>query len=418
MHNKLVILVGLASLGLTVSAETSCVNLYSQCGGYEWTEATNCCEGSVCIVSDAYYSQCRPGNEYCANTYEQCGGSSWTGATKCCDDKNKCYKKDEYYSQCIPNEPTMEPTKAPTKYPTVAPSSSPTYPIPTKYPTKYPSQEPTKYHYFMLTFKSSLDVQSLALKEFNALVAALQEKAELEILVVEDEHGLPESIFPNNWISFHKEFYVLYPMYSNLRRNERKNLPQVLITSKRSESKAIDLTNWEEKNMFLEGTGSMVLHRGSKVGFCCLSKRSDQEVIEVFEKETGFRIFTFTSIIDETKVYHTNVVMSIGIGFCVICMESISDVEERKKIQSELESLDLRIIEITIAQVKSFCGNILQVGSMDKKYLVLSKSAMTNFTKDQTSILEELNDGFITANLEIIERVGGGGIRCCIAEIF
>lgn len=265
------------------------------------------------------------------------------------------------------------------------------------------------------------NVQERAVKEFDDFVKMLSAH-EVDVTVVEDtpQPYTPDSIFPNNWISFHEDGTVmLYPMFASRRRMERKSNVLNIVAEKFCISKITDLSIFENENSFLEGTGSMILDRENKIVYACLSNRTHTNVLDAFIKEMGYRAVIFNSL-DENNVaiYHTNVMMCVTQQYVVICLESISDVEERKMLEETIINSGKEIIAITYHQLNQFAGNMLQVqNKLGEKFLVMSTRAYESLSKEQTARLSTYNT-IIHSPIPTIERNGGGSARCMMAEIF
>jgi len=265
------------------------------------------------------------------------------------------------------------------------------------------------------------NIQQKALQEFNDFVALLR-KSKVDVTVIEDtlEPSTPDSIFPNNWISFHEDGCVfLYPMFASNRRNERK--PHVLnaIKNKFTVSDIIDLSKYEEEDIFLEGTGSMVLDRENKIVYACLSPRTDKTLLDEFCRITGYRSATFRSTDSAgVDIYHTNVMMCMAGSYVVICLDSIPNEEERKNVIASFEGTNKEIISISQEQLNSFAGNMLQVKNADNELLlVMSSQAFESLTPSQVETLQKHNP-IIHSSLNTIETAGGGSARCMMAEVF
>lgn len=268
-------------------------------------------------------------------------------------------------------------------------------------------------------------IQTKALKEFNTLVAKL-EKVGINVLVVEDtlKPDTPDSIFPNNWISFHNNGTVcVYPMFAKNRRLERREDVLEIIESKGFKiENVIDYTSAEKENLFLEGTGSMVLDRENKLAYCSLSPRSSEDVFIEFCEDLEYTPVVFRAnqqVLGKQKpIYHTNVMMSIGKKFAVVCLESITDKKQRKHVIKTINDSGKQIIIINKEQVDNFAGNILQVtNNDDKDYIVMSKTAFKSLSKAQLAIIEK-HGTILASNVETIEKYGGGSVRCMMTEIF
>lgn len=268
-------------------------------------------------------------------------------------------------------------------------------------------------------------VNAKAQQEFDAYVAKLRSIG-VNVIVVDDriETDTPDSIFPNNWVSFHENGDVgMYPMFAENRRLERR---EDILTSIESEGftihHIIDYTSAEEEGIFLEGTGSVILDRVNKKAYCALSPRADEDLfIEFCEDFEYFPIvFTANQTVDGIRkpIYHTNVMMCIAETFAVICLSSIDDKKERKNVINHLKSSGKEIIDITEAQVVSFAGNMLQLrGHNDELFLIMSQSAYNSLTKAQIGKIEK-HCKIMSSSLDVIETCGGGSARCMMAEVF
>jgi hypothetical protein len=263
--------------------------------------------------------------------------------------------------------------------------------------------------------------QDKAAKEFDAFVQVLKDNG-VDVMVVNDtpEPYTPDSIFPNNWVSFHHDgTIILYPMFATNRRQERK--PGVLeqLGEKFSIRKKIDLTSYEPQNKYLEGTGSMVLDRDKKIAYACISPRTDKTILEDFAQQMGYRPVTFTSVDQNGKaIYHTNVMMCVADRYVVICLDSIADKSERATVEKVIVDSGKEIITITPDQMNHFAGNMLQVeNNKGEKLLVMSSQAYKALTKEQVRRLESFNK-IIHSPLDTIETNGGGSARCMMAEVF
>ncbi len=268
-------------------------------------------------------------------------------------------------------------------------------------------------------------VNALAVEEFDAFVQKLQ-AAGIQVVVVDDtkEFDTPDSIFPNNWISFHKNGTIaLYPMFAENRRFERKESVVEAVEEKGFSIKhVVDYTEAEQENLFLEGTGSIILDREYQKAYCALSPRADEQLFIEFCEDFDFFpvIFSAYQTVNQKreKIYHTNVMMCIGSTFAVICLDSIDDKKERKNVINHLKKDNKDIIEITEDQVNQFAGNMLQLlGKNNTPLLIMSQSAFDSLRADQLSKLEK-HTKIISSSLQTIEACGGGSARCMMAEIF
>jgi hypothetical protein len=268
-------------------------------------------------------------------------------------------------------------------------------------------------------------VNAKAQHEFDVFVEKLRAVG-VDVTVVDDIENAdtPDSIFPNNWISFHENGdVVLYPMFAENRRQERReDILDVLEEKGFVINNIMDYTSAEEDGFFLEGTGSLLLDRENGKAYCALSPRADEELFIEFCEDFEFTpvIFeAFQTVNKERKlIYHTNVMMCLGDTFAVICADSIDDKKERKMVLESLKGDEKEIILITEEQVNNFAGNMLEVkGADDRRYLVMSASAHQSLNKKQIAQLEE-HVTILSSNLDTIEACGGGSARCMMAEIF
>ncbi len=281
------------------------------------------------------------------------------------------------------------------------------------------------YYQKVLDGLSKETVNAKAQAEFDALVQKLQ-LVGINVIVVDDtlNPDTPDSIFPNNWISFHESGdVILYPMFAENRREERReDVLDILEEQGFVINEIMDYTSAEEDGVYLEGTGSVVLDRENSKAYCALSARADEELFIEFCEDFEYSpvIFeAFQTVNGERKpIYHTNVMMCIGDTFAVICADCIDDKKERKMVLDSLKGDEKEIILITETQVNLFAGNMLEVkDAEDRRYLVMSASAHQSLTKKQITQLEE-HITIISSNLDTIEACGGGSARCMMAEIF
>jgi hypothetical protein len=263
-------------------------------------------------------------------------------------------------------------------------------------------------------------VQNKALKEFDNLVDVLRENG-VEVMVIDDtpEPHTPDSIFPNNWVSFHGDGNVfLYPMMAENRRLERREDIIMQLEDEFSIKHVIDLSRFEHENKFLEGTGSMVLDRENKIAYACLSPRTDKEVLDLFCSQSGYTSILFHAVDENgTDIYHTNVLMCMGNDFAVICLDSIKDPEEKETVIQSVKSTQKQIIAISFDQMNHFAGNMLELQNQSGESLVvMSKSAWDSLNYEQRAILSSFSKP-VYADISTIENNGGGSARCMIAEV-
>ncbi|GAB3746459.1 citrulline utilization hydrolase CtlX [Spirosoma pomorum] len=271
-----------------------------------------------------------------------------------------------------------------------------------------------------LTAQEQESAQSTALREFEDMVRQLQASG-VDVMVFDDTTAphTPDSIFPNNWVSFHASGKViLYPMQAENRRLERR--PELIseLESRFQIEQIIDLTYFEAEGKFLEGTGSLVLDRMNRVAFACLSPRTHPDVLAEFARQTGYRTVAFHAVdANGRAIYHTNVLMSITDNLAIICLAAIADPDERLMVRQELESLGKRVVEITPEQIANFAGNVLLVmTTQGRKVLVLSDQAFNSLTPKQIDLLDDYSMLF-HFDLTTIEANGGGSARCMMAEV-
>lgn len=263
-------------------------------------------------------------------------------------------------------------------------------------------------------------VQVQALKEFDDFVSLLRNNG-VEVTVIDDtlDPETPDSIFPNNWVSFHSGGSVfLYPMFSENRRLERRRDILATLSKDYQINSITDLSDYEAEQIYLEGTGSMVLDRINKIAYACLSLRTDKKVLEDFCAQSGYNPLTFDATdASGFPIYHTNVMMCIGDRFAVVCLESISNTDEKEKVVQSFIDNGKEIIEISLDQMNHFAGNMLQVKSKNgDPLLVMSEQAYLSLEPEQISVLKQYST-LIYSPLYTIEKNGGGSARCMLAEI-
>lgn len=282
------------------------------------------------------------------------------------------------------------------------------------------------YYQRVLENLNPASVNEKAQHEFDAFVNKLR-AAGVNVIVVEDtlDPDTPDSIFPNNWISFHEDSTVaMYPMFAENRRLERRedDILEAVEAHGFEVNDVMDYTEAEKDGFFLEGTGSLILDRANSKAYCALSPRADEELFIEFCED-----FEYTPVIfeafqnadgDRKLIYHTNVMMCIGDTFAVICADCIDDKKERKAVLDSLKADSKEIILITEEQVNHFAGNMLELkGTDDKRLIVMSDAAFQSLTPKQIAQLEKHGE-IIKSALDTIEACGGGSARCMMAEIF
>lgn len=260
-----------------------------------------------------------------------------------------------------------------------------------------------------------------AIQEFDAMAKKLSDRG-VKVLVLEDSKYpiKPDAIFPNNWGSFHSDgTVVLYPMLAKNRRDEKRKELIERIKNDFIITEIIDLSENENKGVFLEGTGSIIFDHNYKIAYACLSSRTNKNLFLETCKKLGYMPHFFHSYDKLGKeIYHTNVMMNIGNDYAVICLESITNETERLHIIESFKNSGKEIIDITFKQMNSFCGNMIELKTPNKKnILAMSQSAFTSLTNSQKSTLEKYCELF-PLNVDTIEKIGGGSVRCMISEIF
>ena len=267
---------------------------------------------------------------------------------------------------------------------------------------------------------SNNEIKNKAVEEFELLYNKIQSQG-IKVTVFKDSRNVdtPDAVFPNNWISFHKDNKAItYPMFAKNRRLERTPLViECLNNYGKNISIDYDYSNFENDNLFLEGTGSLVLDRLNKIAYCSLSQRSNEELVNRFCIDMGYNPVVFKSYHQNKPIYHTNVLLSICNKFSVVCLESIINKKERQSVTDSLISSGLKIIDIDINQMSSFGANCIQLNGNKGPVLVMSSKAYSSFTNNQLDIIQK-NTQIIHSSLENIENNSGGSARCMIAELF
>ena len=284
--------------------------------------------------------------------------------------------------------------------------------------------ETAENNYFQVEQKGE-DIQAKALAEFNAFVEKLRAKG-IHVITIKDtlDPHTPDSIFPNNWVSFHKDGkVVLYPMFATNRRVERR--ADIIESIQNQGFEVAEIDDWsssENQSLFLEGTGSMIFDHDNKIAYGSVSLRLDEKLFRDFCSKYGFTPVVFHSFqtVGEERlpIYHTNVMMCVADKFVVICLDCIDDETERKTVVETIKNSGKEIIEISEAQMQQFAGNMLQVQNKDgEKFLVMSQTAYQSLNQEQVSNIEKYCE-IIYSDLNTIEVNGGGSARCMLAEVF
>jgi len=276
-------------------------------------------------------------------------------------------------------------------------------------------------NYFQTPTANTAFVQQQALLEFDNFVDKLTNNG-IDVTVVQDseEPHTPDSIFPNNWISFHEDGTIcLYPMYAVNRRLERNEEVINSIKEKFEAKHILDFSVYEDNQIFLEGTGSMVLDRENKIAYACLSQRTNKAVLKEFCKSLNYTPMPFDALDEHGNViYHTNVMMCVADKYAIVCLASIKETLQKEYLIKSLENSGKEIIDISYYQLNHFAGNMLQVQNKEgKKLLVMSSQAYESLSNEQINKIESYNP-IIHNKIDTIETSGGGSARCMMAEIF
>lgn len=258
-------------------------------------------------------------------------------------------------------------------------------------------------------------------EEFDAFAQGLR-SAGVTVHVVEDtpDPPKPDAVFPNNWVSFHQDGRViLYPMMAPSRRKERRREVVEELRKKFEIKEVTDLSCYEKEGRYLEGTGSIVFDHVNRVAYACLSPRTDKELFVRVCELLKYEPVSFTAVDHSGQpYYHTNVMMCVGEGFCIICLDSIADNNERQQVETALRKSGLEVIAISQAQVSQFAGNMLLVRNQNEEsLLVCSRQAADSLAETQWKSLEKYAR-LLPLSIPTIETIGGGSARCMMAEIF
>ncbi|MCP9201508.1 arginine deiminase-related protein [Gramella sp. GC03-9] len=292
-------------------------------------------------------------------------------------------------------------------------------------PVAFRMNEQTSVNNYFQKNMNDPDLNISAAREFDDFVKKLKAVG-VNVIVVDDvlEDNTPDSIFPNNWVSFHEDGQVaLYPMFAENRRKERR----LEYFSKLEEAgfkitDIVDYTAAEEDDVFLEGTGSLILDRVNEKAYCAISPRADEDLLIEFCEDFEYTpvIFNAYQSVGDKRlpIYHTNVMMCLGEEFAVICLDTIDEKKERKNVLKHLKQDGKEIIAISEKQMHEFAGNMLQVqGTFGKKYLVMSARAHRSLTEEQVAKIEKHCE-ILSSEIQTIEIAGGGSARCMMAEVF
>jgi hypothetical protein len=264
-------------------------------------------------------------------------------------------------------------------------------------------------------------VQEKALREFDDFVTVLR-RNDIEVIVMEDtiQPRKPDAVFPNNWFcTLDDGTLAVFPMFAPNRRMERRDDLLHSLKAKYDVKESDDLSEYEAKNIFLEGTGSMVIDQENKIIYACLSARTDEMLLRSFSNLHQYKVVLFHAQDENgTDIYHTNVIMHLGTDYAVVCLESVKNKTECSLFMQTLVETGHEIIPVTLQQVHAYAGNMLQVkNKFGKKFTILSSTALASLTQEQKQILEA-HTHLLPVDITTIETIGGGSVRCMMAEIF
>lgn len=259
------------------------------------------------------------------------------------------------------------------------------------------------------------------LKQFNNVVTVLRSIG-IKVIVVKDTPypATPDSIFPNNFLSTHSDGHtVLFPMCAPNRRDERKPAVLEAVSNACPGNTLVDLSYWENEGKFLEGTGSMVLDRVHRIAYASLSPRTSREVLEVFCNRLGYKPITFHSVDGSgIPIYHTNVMMSVCSDFAVLCSEAIFSHDELAAVKSSLRQSGKKIVEVSLSQMFRYACNMLELNDgKGNRYVAMSDTAKNALTDTQKIDISEFGT-IVSADVHTIEAIGGGSVRCMLAEMY
>ncbi|TAE46524.1 MAG: amidinotransferase [Bacteroidetes bacterium] len=265
------------------------------------------------------------------------------------------------------------------------------------------------------------EIQENAQREFDTFVDQLRE-AGIEVTVVEDtpEPHTPDSIFPNNWVSFHADGkVVLYPMQAPNRRSERRQDIVDQFLARYTGGRLLDFSGYESQGLFLEGTGSMILDRVNGVVYACLSPRTSAQLLQEYGARMGYRVVAFhASDARNQAIYHTNVMMALGASVAVLCVDAVRDAAERQALMASLAASGHEVVAITFDQMNAFAGNMLELLDGDgQRRMVMSARAYHSLTPAQIEAISR-HARPIVVPLDVVETYGGGSVRCMLAEVF
>ena len=264
-------------------------------------------------------------------------------------------------------------------------------------------------------------VRAHAIRESDRLARQLEE-AGVEVLVLDDrpDPGKPDAVFPNNWVSFHADgTMALYPMATAQRRLERETIQVSTLLAERGFGlrHTVDLTSHERQHRYLEGTGSLILDRPRRRAYASRSARTHPQAVAAFDEALGYRTLLFDAADHAGRaIYHTNVLLSLGTDWAILCTEAVAEAD-RAALTADIDAGGRTLIEVGFDEMRRFCCNILELRSRAGEPLIaMSHAALTGLAPERRRTLERFATLF-GVRVPTIEQVGGGSVRCMIADI-
>jgi len=284
-----------------------------------------------------------------------------------------------------------------------------------------PNAETAGSNFFQGTTERLGDEAANALREFDALALALA-RTGVHVLQFAGQRdaALPDEVFPNNWLSLHADgTAVLYPILAPIRRRERRTDVLAALREQRGYriDRVVDLTHFENRGEFLEGTGSLVLDRPRHIAYACLSPRTHAAPLMELGRALNYETVPFRAVDRAGRpIYHTNVLLAIGTRFAALCTAAIADTTERRAVVARLEDTGHEILDLSFDQLEAFAGNLLELSGSHGPVIALSATALRSLNAGARHILER-NGELVVADVATIERIGGGSVRCMLAEV-
>lgn len=285
----------------------------------------------------------------------------------------------------------------------------------------YNEETAASNHFQSKEGKDDKDVHTKALAEFDAFVKTLKDN-NINVLVFDDTEKphTPDAIFPNNWLSTHEnKTLITYAMESPIRRLELREDILRKLEALYDYKKEYNFQHYVEEGLALEGTGSMILDRENRIVYACLSSRTSIELLAKFGVLMNFQpVYFYATDENDLPIYHTNVMMALGEELAIICLDAIADEDERKQVVKKLNATNKTIVELSLQQVSQFAGNMLEVRSNDmSRFLIMSTTAKNALTTEQIDLIEKSSQ-ILAIDIPVIEKYGGGSVRCMLAEVF